>query len=255
MKNRDSERKLAILRSQARQLETSVENASYEGTGFLEEQYNRLRDNLVSLDPDASGYVPDFRHKGFVGALLIDSAELLEKVRVATHQMNAYLDAILPQMKNKVSIKRSKNKKEVDFPEEILRSLPKEVSKTIGGVLLNYQNDFTDFCFWGMRKALTDAIRIRFRKDQKENLLYDKSGNAYKLSRWIELAKQEKYISSSTAKSLKDQVRVFGDVASHDYMANLQKEEVPAIMTFLRMALSRMYYEDRELAQETSKKA
>jgi hypothetical protein len=94
-----------------------------------------------------------------------------------------------------------------------------------------------------MRKALIDAIRIRFKRDGKENKLYDKQGRAYKLAKWIELAKQERYISPNIAKKLQEEVKVFGDVASHDYMVNLQKDEVPSIFKHLRLALARMYHE------------
>ena len=137
-------------------------------------------------------------------------------------------------------------KKEVEelvFPTKILQKLPPQVSKTVEGVITNFQNGFSDFCAWGMRKALIDAIRIRFKRDGKEHELYDKDGNAYKLSKWIELTKQERYISSHSAKYLKGQVKVFGDIVSHDYMADLDREEVPLVFTQLRIALARMYYE------------
>jgi len=243
-KSREGE--LAILRSQARQLEVTIDNVTHKSSEFLEEQYHKLRSNLVSLDPNADNCLPDFRRKGFVGSLVIDLAELREKVKIAVHQMNAYLDAELPQVGNKVKTKCAIIEKEINVPEEILQSLPREVRRTIEGILYNYQGDFTNFCFWGMRKALIDAIRIRFMKDRKEDMLYDPNDNPYSLSKWIELAKQEKYISSSTAKALNSQVKVFGDVASHDYMANLQREEIRPVMTSLRMALSRMYYREKE---------
>ena len=134
---------------------------------------------------------------------------------------------------------------ELSFPREVLEKLPQEVRKTVEGVMFNYRKDYPNFSFWGMRKALIDAIRIRFKIDGKEDRLYDKDGDAYKLPKWIELAKQEKYISSYSAKHLKDQVKVFGDTASHDYMADLHKEEVPLIFTQLRIALARMYYEEK----------
>jgi integrase len=133
---------------------------------------------------------------------------------------------------------------ELVFPTKVLQKLPPQVRKTVEGVITNYQNDFSDFCFWGMRKALIDAIRFRFQRDEKEEKLYDKDGNAYNLPKWIELAKQERYISRNSAKKLKAQVKVFGDVASHDYKVSLQREEVPSIFTQLRMALARMYYEE-----------
>lgn len=94
-----------------------------------------------------------------------------------------------------------------------------------------------------MRKALIDAIHIRFRKDEKESLLYDDEGNAYSLPRWIDLAKQQRYISRHLSSELKG-VKIFGDEASHDYMTDLQKEEVPPVFLCLRMVLSRLFYEE-----------
>ena len=130
----------------------------------------------------------------------------------------------------------------LDCPAEILNVLPTVVRKTMEGIILNYEHDFADFCFLGKRKALIDSIRIRFQMDEKEDLLYDNEGNAYNLPKWIELAKQRKYISANNARDLTGRVKIFGDVANHDYMANLQKEEVPTTFTILRIALSRMFY-------------
>lgn len=131
----------------------------------------------------------------------------------------------------------------LEFAAEVLNALPTVVRKTIDGIIFNYNHDFADFCFLGMRKALIDSIRIRFQMDNKEDLLYDKQGDTYKLPKWIELAKQRRYISKNIADNLK-RVKIFGDAASHDYMANLQKEEVPPILDILRIALSRMFYSE-----------
>jgi predicted nuclease with TOPRIM domain len=156
------------------------------------------------------------------------------------------LEQRLQALETKISqltVSWEEKREELDFPEEIFKKLPAEVQKTIEGIKLNYQKDFPVFCFFGMRKALIDAIRIRFKRDGKENKLYDKQGRAYKLAKWIELAKQERYISPNIAKKLQEEVKVFGDVASHDYMVNLQKDEVPSIFKHLRLALARMYHE------------
>lgn len=126
------------------------------------------------------------------------------------------------------------------FAEEILQKLPSVVRKTVKGVMLNFENDFPDFCFWGMRKALIDAMNIRFKMDGEEERLYSEDGEPLSLPKWIELAKQKRYISSHDAKNLIS-VKAFGDAASHNYMVNLQKEEVPPILNDLRIALSRMY--------------
>lgn len=240
-------KELAILRSQARNLEESAEKRFYVSPEFLDEQYHRLRDNLVALDPDANKYLPDFRRKGFGGALMIDLSELREKALGAIHQLTGYLDAIVPTTSAPATKTTLEGKDgELNIPEEILNCIPPEVRRTIEGVFYNFEGKFTDFCFMGMRKALIDAIRIRFCKDKKEDMLYDQNGNAYGLSKWIELAKQERYISSPSAKDLTSQVKVFGDTASHDFMANLQLKEVPNVMTLLRLALSRMFYENRK---------
>lgn len=134
---------------------------------------------------------------------------------------------------------------ELSFPNDIMKNLPREVRKTIKGVIFNYRKNYPRFSFWGMRTALIDAIRIRFRIDGKEKELYDENGNAYKLSTWIDLAMKERYISRYHAKFLKSQVKVFGDTASHDYMAQVHREEIPSIFTQLRMALARMYYKEK----------
>jgi len=134
---------------------------------------------------------------------------------------------------------------ELSFPNVILERLPKEVKKTVLGVMSNYYTDFPRFCFWGMRTALIDAIRIRFKKDGKEKQLYVEKGKVKSLPTWIDLAKQEKYISAKLARFLRDQTKVFGDISSHDYMVDMRKEEVPSIFTQLRFALDRMYYSEK----------
>jgi site-specific recombinase XerD len=146
--------------------------------------------------------------------------------------------------KSEADISVPKKKKERLFiPTEVLENIPQEVRKTIKGIISNYQNNFPDFCFWGMRKALIDAINIRFRRNGKDGKLYNENGNAYNLPKWIELAKQERYISANQANKLNKEVKVFGDTASHDHMTDLQKEEVPTIFKHLRLALARMYYQ------------
>lgn len=131
------------------------------------------------------------------------------------------------------------------FPNGVLKSLPPEVIKTVKGIMLNYHNNYPRFCFGGMRTALIDAIRIRFKKDRKASKLYDAEGNEYSLPKLIELAKEERYITRHSAEYLRRQVKVFGDISLHDFMADLRKEEVPSIFTQLRMALARMYYKEK----------
>ena len=94
----------------------------------------------------------------------------------------------------------------------------------------------------GIRKALSTAIHIRFRREGNEKELYNGKGESYKLSKWIELAKQNRFLSASLARKLTKEVKVFGDVGSHDYMIDFHKEEVPSVFKLLRLALDRMYH-------------
>jgi hypothetical protein len=151
----------------------------------------------------------------------------------------------IEQVQANVSITQ-KSEENLDFPSKVMNALPTVVQKTVRGIIHNYEHDFAEFCFWGMRKALIDAIRIRFKKDGKEELLHDDRGIPLTLPKWIELAKQERYISNQMAADLDEKVKVFGDLASHDYMVNLQREEVPGIFCCLRIALDRMYYQEEQ---------
>ena len=146
-------------------------------------------------------------------------------------------------------IKKGKGKQvnkleELLFPSEILKKLPKEVKRVIEGIKTNFEQDFPDFCCMGIRKALSISIDIRFKKDGVYDKLFDSNQEPYKLPKKIELAKQEKYLSSSLAKKLLKEAKVFGDVALHNHRIDLKKEEVPSIFKLLRLALDHMYHEE-----------
>lgn len=133
---------------------------------------------------------------------------------------------------------------ELSMPKELLENLPKEIQKTIEGIAFCYERDHADFCFMGIRKVLSTAIHIRFRKEGKEDELYDNNSEPYKLPKWLELAKQNGFLSASLAKKLTKEVKVFGDVSSHDYRIDFHREDVPSIFKLLRLALDRMYHKE-----------
>lgn len=173
---------------------------------------------------------------------------LVEKRGYTIYDLEKYFGMrVPPSIFRRIPMSRKSGQKvrpaALNFPDNIMKRLPKEVKRSIKGVIDIYSLKYPRFCFWGMRTALIDAIRIRFRRDGKEDRLYDDNGNAYKLSKWINFAREERYISMQSARFLKGQIKVFGDTASHDYMADVKKEEIPVIFTQLRMVLARMYYE------------
>jgi len=148
---------------------------------------------------------------------------------------------------------RKTSREELPIPIEVFEKLPKEIQKIIKGVKLCYEHDHADFCFMGMRKALSTAIHIRFRREGKEEELYDINGEPYKLTKWIELAKQNRFLSASLATKLTKEVKVFGDVGSHDYRVDFHKEDVPSIFKLLRLALDRMYHNEEKVQKDIRK--
>ena len=158
------------------------------------------------------------------------------------------------ESKTRKDVKNEKLEEELSIPKEVFEKLPQEIQKTIEGVKLCYKYDYADFCFMGIRKALGTAIHIRFRKEGKEEELYDSKGEPYKLTKWIELAKQNRFLSASLARKLTKEVKVFGDVSSHDYRVDFHREDVPSIFKLLRLALDRMYHEEEKVQREIRRK-
>lgn len=145
-------------------------------------------------------------------------------------------------LKKKIeSGKAEKSEGELSIPKEVFEKLPKEIQRTLEGVKLCYEHDHADFCFMGIRKALSTAIHIRFRREEKEEELYDIKKEPYELAKWIELAKQNGFLSASLANKLTKEVKLYGDVGAHDYMISFHKEDVPSIFKLLRLVLGRMY--------------
>jgi len=148
-------------------------------------------------------------------------------------------------LKKKVETDKTKELEgELNIPKDVFERLPKEIQKSIKGVQLCYEKDHADFCFMGIRKALSTAIHIRFKRAGKEKQLYDDKKEPYDLAKWIELAKQNGFLSANLAKKLTKELKLFGDTSSHDYMIDFHKEDVPSIFMLLRLALDRMYCEN-----------
>lgn len=146
-------------------------------------------------------------------------------------------------LKEKIKSGRvEESEEELFMPKEVFENLPKDIQKTIEGVKICYEHDLADFCFMGIRKALSTAIHVRFRREKREEELYDGRRESKKLSKWIELAKQKGFLSANLARNLTKELKLFGDVSAHDYMIDFHKEEVPSVFKLLRLALDRMYH-------------
>ena len=96
-----------------------------------------------------------------------------------------------------------------------------------------------------MRKAIIAAIVIKFKKAGKEDILYNSDRNPYCLPKILEIAKQEGYLSSYLYRQLIREVRVFGDVGTHDYKIDFKEDDVISLFKLLRLALERIYHEKK----------
>jgi len=75
-------------------------------------------------------------------------------------------------------------------------------------------------------------------------MLYDKDGNPYGLSKMLNLARREGYLSQYLKRQLRKEVKVFGDIGAHDYKIDLEEEDVIPLFMLLRLALEEIYHED-----------
>ena len=172
------------------------------------------------------------------------------------------LKIILPALSSKTTVALSEGSlgkgddkgtewgSELSIPEKVRKRVPKEVQVTLEGVRLCYQHGHADFCFMGLRKALSTAIHIRFKQAGKEAELYDINDEPYSLTKWIELAKQNGFLSATVAKQLAKELKFIGDISAHDYRVDFQREDVPSVFRLLRVALDRMYSEKEKAQNE-----
>jgi hypothetical protein len=183
-----------------------------------------LRHTTKLRKEDLSAYLPNY-------ASVFATKTEVEDLKVQVEYLKKHVESGLNE----------ESELELCMPRELFERLPRDIQKTIEGVELCFKHGHADFCLMGIRKILSTAIHIRFKKVGKERELYDSGGEPFKLPKWIELAKQNGFISASLAKKLTNEVKVFGDVGSHDYMITFYKGDVSSIFSLLRLALDRMY--------------
>lgn len=134
-----------------------------------------------------------------------------------------------------------KFKEDLYIPDEVLNILPTEVRNIIVDTVQKcFERGIPQACPPFMRKALAAAITIRFRRENKEDRLYNANRKPFGLLKMIELAKQERYLSPYLARQL-GQVKFFGDIAAHDYKVILKEQDIIPDFRILRTALEHMY--------------
>jgi hypothetical protein len=134
------------------------------------------------------------------------------------------------------------------LPPRVKRSIPKELIPTIELIQKCFKHELHQCCPPFIRKALENAISIRFKEDGKEHKIVDAQGRRVTLPRLIELAVQEKYLSQNVSKQLL-QTKTFGDIAVHDVEIQIDRADVVHDLRNLRLALEQMYPEKGKKAR------
>lgn len=129
----------------------------------------------------------------------------------------------------------------LNFPEHVERITPKEVLKIIDDIKKCYVHNIPNACPGLLRKALASAIKIKFYKKKQKDMLYDSQGNRKgDLLQWIDLTKQQGYLTQELAKQLK-RAKIFGDIGVHDERIDFDRAEVAEIFQLLRYSIECMY--------------
>jgi endogenous inhibitor of DNA gyrase (YacG/DUF329 family) len=130
------------------------------------------------------------------------------------------------------------------FPEHVERITPREVMKIIEDIQKCYTHEIPNACPGLLRKALASAIKIKFYKNKQRDMLYDTEGNRKgDILDWINMAKQQGYLSQELAKQLK-RAKIFGDIGVHDERIDFDEAEVAEIFQLVRYAIEDMYKTD-----------
>ncbi len=91
-----------------------------------------------------------------------------------------------------------------------------------------------------LRKALQNAIVLRFESEGVGDQVLRSNGDALPLPQLLEKAQESRLISSQQAKELL-KVKWLGDTAAHSYANAVVREDVDGILLMIRLALERIF--------------
>ena len=168
------------------------------------------------------------------------------KSTVTIQGVQVNIEELLNEINQKVNIlweqhKGPKAPSTLYFPDHVAKITPPEVMRILRDVQKCYDHDIPNACPGLLRKALASAIKIKFYQEDKKNFLYDARGDRKgSLRDWINVAKQQGYLSSEIARKL-EKIKLFGDIGVHDEKIKFDKREISDIFEILRLAIEHMY--------------
>jgi len=128
------------------------------------------------------------------------------------------------------------------IPQDIILECPKPVRRTLeefnGCLNFDYYNAAAVLA----RKALEISSVLKFKQENKENLII-KDSEYIELNKRIEMLKNNKMISSHLAKKLieDNKIKLFGDSAAHSFMINVRPEDISPIRDMLRLCMEELF--------------
>lgn len=127
------------------------------------------------------------------------------------------------------------------LPAELVDKLPSEVKIVCDEVNGCLYYGFFNAAAVMMRKTLEVATIIKFKQENKENLIL-KAGEYEELPARVEIAKQNNMISKKIAEKLiKDnKIKLFGDTAAHSFRVQIKEEDISPMRDQLRLVLEDM---------------
>jgi len=126
------------------------------------------------------------------------------------------------------------------FPPSVIKKLPDPVRKSIEQALESYRREMYEPAAVMLRKAVQNAIVLRFEAEGAADQVLLPSGDALPFPRLIEKAREARLISSQQAKELM-RVKWLGDTAAHSYVNEITKGDLDGILLIVRLALERIF--------------
>jgi hypothetical protein len=166
---------------------------------------------------------------GFTSTFSVDGTRIAELER-DIREMRFELEVLKEEKSSRERVAPSS----LYLPDHVEQFTPPEVMRLIRQIQKCYKIDAPDACPMLLRKALLSALKIKFYKEKKRNLIYDENGN--RRNNWVGIAKQEGYLSQETAKHL-GRFKIFGDTGTHDERIEFDRPEIAEMFMLIRLVL------------------
>ncbi len=149
----------------------------------------------------------------------------------------------LSERKTKIPPQRSKDLEThvpYFFPHAIVEKLPASVRSSIEQAAECYRTGMFEPCAVMLRKAIQNAIVLRFEMEGVVNRVLLANGDVLPLPKLLEKAQEARLISSQQGRELM-KVKWLGDTAAHSYSNTITREDVDGVLLIARLSLERIF--------------